>query len=102
MAVDAFLARYHTPDMPIYAVIATKGHKTIEAAIEAKFPGKFYALKDDTWFVASDGGTTAKIADELGIRDGRTGSGLVVPIRNYSGRAPADLWEWLETNWRDD
>lgn len=88
--------------MSIFAVIATKGHQTVASAVEATYAGKFYALKNDTWLVASDGETTAQIADKLGIRNGTKGSGLVIPVKNYSGRAPADLWEWLESNWRED
>jgi hypothetical protein len=86
--------------MLLFAVIATRGHKTIASAIEAKHQGKFYPVKDDVWLVAYDG-TTQSLAEDLGIRDGRNGSGLVIPVGNYSGRASADLWEWLKVNWPD-
>lgn len=92
--------------MQIFAVIAIKGPKTIETALESVAPDDFYALKDDVWLVAFEG-TTQQLAEKLGIRDGKNGTGLVAPIGNYSGRASTDLWEWLKVHWpsegrRDD
>ncbi|CAO3372932.1 hypothetical protein [Azospirillum argentinense] len=87
--------------MSIFAVIATKGNKTIGAVLERQAAGRFYALKDDVWLVTYDG-TTQKLAEDLGIRDGRNGSGLVIPVPNYSGRGAPELWEWIRANWSGD
>lgn len=58
-------------------------------------PGAFYPVRDDVWLVEYDG-TTQQAADALGIRSGEVGSGLVVPVINYSGRGAMDMWEWLQ------
>jgi hypothetical protein len=95
------------PDMPIFVVIATKNASDVEARIDAlaSEPGRaidrFYPLRGDTWFV-SYRGTTKELAEMLGIRQGETGSGVVVSIENYSGRASNDLWEWLKLNMSGD
>jgi hypothetical protein len=61
-------------------------------------PEKFYEIKESVWLVSYDG-TSQQLAEKLGIRDGASGTGIVTPICNYSGRASGDLWEWLKVNW---
>jgi hypothetical protein len=82
--------------MRIYAVIATKRASTIADAIKASdLPN--YELKEDTWLVAS-ADTPRKLANDLGIRGGENGSGLVCLVEDYSGRLPHEAWAWLTEN----
>lgn len=46
------------------------------------------------FFVATSE-STMDVSTNLGIRDGAVGSGVVLRVTTYNGRAPADLWEWL-------
>jgi hypothetical protein len=81
--------------MAVFLIVATKGHKTLEAKLETTLPDAFYPVRDDAWLVEYDG-TTQQVADALGIRSGEVGAGLVVPVVNYSGRGSMDMWEWLQ------
>jgi hypothetical protein len=67
-------------------IVATANPENVGTEIRDKFRGKFYELKSDTWFVSFDG-TTRQLAEEVGIRNGTIGSGVVAPITGFSGRA---------------
>ena len=84
--------------MQIFMVISTGTANQVEKHLDETVPGKFYSVKEGVWLAAFDG-TTQQLSEKLGIRDGVSGAGLVTPISNYSGRASADLWEWLKINW---
>ena len=83
--------------MPVYAVIATKNPEAIGRKIEADYPDSSIPIKTDAWFIDCRK-TTRELAVSLGIRDGETGSGIVVLLGNYSGRAPEEIWEWLDVH----
>ncbi len=80
--------------MPVFFVVALANKDKLKAAIREADPDAF-ELKDDSWFMKYEG-TARAVADKLGIISGASGNGVVVPVGNYSGRAPADLWEWLK------
>jgi hypothetical protein len=85
--------------MPIFAVIATKNAQRVRERIESLASSSeslitgHYELKSDTWFLAYRG-ATRQLAEDLGIRKGETGPGVVLSVENYSGRAGGDLWEY--------
>jgi uncharacterized protein YbjT (DUF2867 family) len=84
----------------MFMVAVTRNAHAVEQAIEElKVP--YYDLRPDL-FVLPYEGTARDLADKLGIRGGEKGSGLVVLIGGYSGRAPSDFWEWLKVNWPKD
>lgn len=86
--------------MPIFAVIAIRDPSKIKERLDSLSPDS-YPVTDSAWLATFDG-TTDQFADRLGVRHGETGTGLVLPVRNYSGRGPADMWEWLELHWRKE
>ena len=81
--------------MPTFIVIATRGQETISARIQSEVKDEHYTVKPDTWFVSFDG-TTQELSEKLGIKDGATGTGIVLPVFNFAGRGKSDMWEWLE------
>jgi hypothetical protein len=83
--------------MPVYAIIATKRPEDLGRKIETDYPDDFISVRDDVWLVDYDG-TTQGLAAKLGIRSGESGSGLVIPVDTYSGRANADIWDWLKVH----
>ena len=87
--------------MSVYVVIAISKPEELGREIAARFDGAFFKLKGDTWLVDHKG-TTPELADFLKIRSGESGSGLVLPVTNYNGRAPADLWEWLNVRMSEE
>ena len=84
-----------------FVVISTKNADAVREEVY-RFPDlKAYELKDDTWFVSYDG-TTRELAEKIGIRQGRIGSGVVILVGAYAGYASTDLWEWLRANRKSD
>jgi hypothetical protein len=81
----------------VFAVIVTRGAPRVKAEIEKLPDNSYYEIKDDTWFI-SYYGTSRKLAEQLGIRTGTNGSGVVLLMEAYSGRASSDLWEWLRAH----
>jgi hypothetical protein len=55
-----------------------------------------YELATDRWLVVYDG-AARELAEKAGVRSGdeQIGTGLVLPVTTYSGRAPSTLWDWL-------
>ncbi|WP_380790997.1 hypothetical protein [Sphingobium xenophagum] len=55
-----------------------------------------FKLRPDEWMVTFEG-AARDLAEKAGIRGGdeRIGTGLVLPVTTYSGRAATELWDWL-------
>lgn len=55
-----------------------------------------FELAPDRWMVVYEG-LARDLAEKAGIRGGddQIGTGLVLPVTTYSGRANSALWEWL-------
>ncbi len=50
----------------------------------------------DSWFLITKSAiTTKEVCDALGITDGSNGSGVIVRVENYYGRADTEVWEWI-------
>ena len=53
----------------------------------------------NSWFVAYSG-TASEASEDFGMRsENVVGTGVVVSVNNYGGRASPDMWEWLKLNW---
>lgn len=84
--------------MQIFVVVAIQKPAAVEKQLQEITPDKYFEVKDGVW-LAAYAGTSQQFAEKLKIRSGESGTGLVTPISNYSGRASTDLWEWLKVNW---
>lgn len=85
--------------MPIFAVIAKTNADAVRQRVKEQFADSLYELKSDTWIIDVNT-TSTDLADKLGIRnEPAIGSGLVVAMSGYAGRAENDLWEWLKVHW---
>ncbi|MGH6818523.1 MAG: hypothetical protein ACREC1_07105 [Methylovirgula sp.] len=82
----------------IFVVVALTGIPEIHQELKKLASDGFYTIKEGVWFVLFDA-TSQELAEKLGIRDARNGTGVVTPITNYSGRGPTDMWEWLKVHW---
>lgn len=81
--------------MGIFLVTATNDQAKVEASVKSNFPGEYYVVPNNTaWFVLFKG-TTVELSGKLGLTSGENGSGVVIPVNNYYGRASKDMWEWL-------
>lgn len=82
--------------MTVFVVVLTRSSEEALRRINAIDEAERYQIKDNVWLINHDG-PTQQFAEQLGIRRHNTGAtGVAFPISNYSGRAPADLWEWLK------
>jgi hypothetical protein len=86
--------------MAIFLVRATREAPMVELRIKSVVPESHLAVTEDTWLI-DYAGMTRELADLLGLlaADAANGAGLVVAVENYSGRASADVWEWLKLHW---
>jgi hypothetical protein len=80
--------------MALFAVLAPLDNAKIGPVLEETFAGNYQRVWNGQWFVSAQG-TTKDICDQLGISDGTNGTGIVVAVASYWGRASADLWPWL-------
>lgn len=81
----------------VYFVTAlSDAPKVIERINSLVAPADRYDLADDKWFVAYDG-PAQDLAEKSGVRAGDEviGTGLVISVTTYSGRASPTLWDWL-------
>ena len=70
----------------------------LATALEAVYPSKYLKVGPGQWLVASQG-TANDVSNALGITDGKNGTGIVVSISGYFGRANTNIWEWIKANW---
>lgn len=86
--------------MSIFAVLSLTDNKKLEEIIVEKFPTNHYKITSTQWIVSSKE-TAKQLSDTLGITvDGKglgpTGSGIILGISSYWGRAHTDIWEWMK------
>jgi hypothetical protein len=95
MATSSAMRHYQI--MTIFAVVAHQKSDLLKAEVELKYPGQFYFLAPNTWFIL-DNITTAEVGAKLRIVKGELGAqAVVMPVSGWTGYAPADLWEWLKS-----
>ena len=85
----------------IFMIVASNRPEAVRDAIHNLPEGDFFDITHNSWVVSFDG-TTRALAEHLGIRQGKTGSGVVAAISGYSGRATGDLWDWFKLKWPSD
>jgi hypothetical protein len=81
----------------LYFVTALSKASQVGERLKSLIPeGDYFELASDKWMVAYDG-PGQELAERAGIRGGedRIGTGLVLPVTTYSGRASSTLWDWL-------
>lgn len=81
----------------IYYVTALSKAERVKERLEGLIPeDDRFELAGDKWFVVYQG-SARDLAESAGVRGGDdyVGTGLVLPVTTYSGRAPSDLWDWL-------
>ncbi len=79
----------------IFAVLAPpESAGPLRSAIASVFPGDYLEIGPGQWLIASIG-TAEDVSGKLGLTDGRSGTGVVLSVSGYFGRASAQIWEWL-------
>ncbi len=81
----------------VYFVTALSEAPKVKERLKGLIPAEnLFELASDRWMVAFDG-PAQDLAEKAGVRGGdeKVGTGLVLPVTTYSGRAPSALWDWL-------
>lgn len=81
----------------IYFVTATSNSPEVRSRLFSLIAeDDRYELAPDKWFVVWDG-ALRDLAEKAGVRSGdeQIGTGMVLPVTTYSGRANKALWDWL-------
>ena len=83
--------------MQVYAIFQVSNPARVKAGVQEHYPDDYYIVGHDTFFVATQGETTRRVADKLGfgMKDSNSTNGIVIPVTNYWGRHDAELWEWI-------
>ena len=87
--------------MTIFLVIPSSDAGPIQKALEdhkAQHHLDFTSLPKNGYFVSYNG-TSEELSNLIGISDGSSGTGVIVAVSSYYGRAPTTLWEWVKSRW---
>ena len=80
--------------MRLFVVVCENPNPRIDAAVRRHFPKDHLALSFNAWLVG--GQTTAQeVSQTLGIFDGTNGTGLVIGVASYYGRASKRTRNWI-------
>lgn len=85
----------------VYFVTATSEAAKVKARLKTIIPddNDRFELANDKWFVLYEG-PGQDLAEKAGVRGGEEhiGTGIVLAVTTYSGRASPTLWDWLRRN----
>jgi len=87
--------------MAIFAIIAQPGTNStkLPSAVADAFGAAHYPLENGVWLVSA-AGTAKDVSDRLGISPAaENGTGVVVEVASYFGRANPAIWSWIKANW---
>ncbi len=86
--------------MAIFAIIQQSGtnEAKLSDAVAAGFENANYPLGNGVWLVSLSG-TAKDVSDKVGITDAAGGTGVVVEVASYFGRANPAIWSWIKSNW---
>lgn len=81
--------------MNVFAVISLGPNAAIKARVAEQFPSDHLELTPSNWLVAGRG-TAEEVSAKLGLNAGDTNSTIVLAMSDYYGRAPVNIWSWIE------
>ncbi|MEO8925901.1 MAG: hypothetical protein ABI306_01945 [Caulobacteraceae bacterium] len=86
--------------MAIFAIISqpSPNGEKLAGAIKAAFDDAVYDVGNGVWLV-SGRGPAREISDRIGITNGENGSGIILELASYFGRANPAIWTWIQANW---
>jgi hypothetical protein len=82
--------------MLLFAILGHDDNPRLSAALTLHFPGNYLRIGNGQWLVAGGNTTVVDVSNILGISDGTNGSGIVISIASYYGRANTNIWEWMK------
>jgi hypothetical protein len=93
--------RYGVESVSIFSVFQINPSGTegaLSASVRTAFPDDHYEIAPGYWLVSS--ATSAKqVSDAVGISEGTHGTGIVIEVGSYFGRANPAIWSWIKVKW---
>jgi hypothetical protein len=81
--------------MSLYFVTALSDAEKVLAAAKTLVPeSDFLEVSDDKFFLKFEG-TSVELSRKIGFAEGTTGTGIILLVSAYNGRAPKSVWEWI-------
>jgi hypothetical protein len=80
--------------MALFALMTSEDTPALEAKIKELFPNAYLQVEPRQWFLIGSG-TAKDVSERLGITSGVSGSGIVISVGGYYGRAGTNVWEWI-------
>lgn len=84
--------------MSLFAIIRVSEPAKLKAAVEKTYQNNFKDLGPNEWIV-SDRASAEEVSNKLKVSDGENGLAMVLKIDAYFGRAPKDVWDWMQSKW---
>ena len=87
----------------IFAVIATSAPTKLEAVLLTQFPDSYLLVGVGQWLVVAPATmTTQELSNKIGVSvDESVSNAIVLSVNSYFGRAPLNVWEWLNAKMGD-
>ena len=87
--------------MRLFVVVCENPNPRLDAAIRRAFPRDHLVLSFNAWLVGCQS-TAQELSQMLGIFDGSNGTGLVIGVASYYGRAPKRTRDWINQRYSLD
>lgn len=82
--------------MGLFLLTPIQNPDRLAAKVAERFGVNAYMVQSTHAWVIDYNGTAKELSDELGITNGSVGTGVIVSIGTYYGRASPDMWEWMK------
>lgn len=83
--------------MGIFLITPISNPDAVLKRVATDFPDEHFHIQRTGSILVYFPGTTKELSDKLGITTNEVGSAVVVSVGNYYGRAPTDVWEWIQS-----
>jgi hypothetical protein len=81
--------------MSLYFVTALSHAEKVLATAKTLVPeSDFLEVAADKFFLKFEG-TSVELSSKIGFAEGTTGTGIILLVSAYNGRAPKSVWEWV-------
>ena len=86
--------------MTIFAIISNVPNPKLSDAVRNVYPNDHMTLAEGTQWLVSAKDTAVNVSEKLGLgQEGASGSGMVLGVSSYYGRASVNVWEWMKVKW---
>ena len=78
----------------LFAVLTPEPNENLAQSIATQFRENSLRVSPTHFFIAT-AGTAIELSNKLDITTGNIGSGIVLVVSSYYGRASVSIWDWI-------